>query len=525
MAAVEAAKYGLKVTLVDKGKFSRSGSTPVAASAFSSPRGAGDSEELFFADILRVGEDLCDQNLAAVCVEESLGMCQKLESLGVPLEKTPDGNLHISRAMGHSLPREVHFGFEISDPLAVLRREAAQRGVRIIDFVMITEILTANGRAVGAIGLDRQGNVLRFLARAVIIGAGSATALYPRSSAIFNTTGDAVALGLNAGTTVVDLEFVELTLVPVLDGTVLTTGGIGTMVRTGAAYLNNRGERFMEKIDPVKKEAAPRYQVVRALYQEIKEGRGPVICDLSSVPPEVAQGPSMGNIVLIHKRAAAGLGATRQQFEWGIAIHRLLGGNRINADASTSVPGLYAIGESAGGVHGAGRLAGMAVLDCLVFGTRAGRAACQFAAETDPPGPDQAMPTELSQPGRTSVRPGMSADDLIAQVQDTMGEYVSVVRDGAGLTTAVGKLEEILATSADVVSDNPWRPFEARNLALNAYLISRAALTRCESRGGHVREDFPARDDANWLKHIGFTRRDGAIKMDYVPVRGKDGRP
>lgn len=515
MAAVEAAKYGLRVTLVDKGRFSRSGSTPVAATGVSMPLAEGDSPELHFKDVLRVGEDLCDRPAALACVEDAIDVLRQMEEIGVPIRKTRDGSYYqVTQAMGHSMPRNVRFDFERGDPMLILRREAAHRGVTIVDFVMIAQILTSGGRAIGALGLDRKGNWIRFLSRAVILGAGSATALYPHSSSSLQTTGDAVALALDAGARVIDMEFVELTLVPVVDGVTMSTGGIGVMVSVGAAYLNNRGERFMEKIDPVKKEAAPRYKVVRAVYKEIQEGRGPVICDLSDVPTEVVKNQGTGNLALMHKRHAAGLGTLKKQFEWGIAIHRLLGGSRIDAVGATDVPGLYAIGESAGGVHGAARLAGQAVLDCLVFGMRAGRAACKFAAEAEiPRNGDYGIPSE-------PAAGAMQAEELVDQVRAIMGSYVSVVRNAEGLRTAVRRLEDLVASGASPVSDNPWRPWEARNLALNALLIARAALAREESRGGHFREDFPVRDDARWVRHIGFSRQDGEIKMELVDVQG-----
>ncbi|MDP2645153.1 MAG: FAD-dependent oxidoreductase [Desulfobacterales bacterium] len=523
MAAFEAAKYGLDVTLVDKGRFSRSGSTPVAASAFSVPLSAGDGQKEQLKDMLRVGENLCDQDLAGACVADSFRILEELDQMGVPLQKDSQGKPYVTQAMGHSMPRNVHFDYDISDPMRILRRQCLHRGVHVHEFVMIIRILTADGRAVGALGLDRQGNLIQFLSRAVILGAGSATALYPHASASLQTTGDAVALALEAGAQVVDMEFVELTLVPKVKGQVVSTGGIGTMVRSGASYLNNRGERFMEKIDPVKKEAAPRYKVVRAVYREISEGRGPVICDFSKVPTRVIDGAGKGNIFLNHKREALGLGTGISQFEWAIAIHRLLGGSRITAEGATDVPGLFAAGESAGGVHGAARLAGHAVLDCFVFGSRAGRSACKFAVHEKPPA-SAGPPADRSAigTGRRKAASGanLEAEILIEKIQDIMVTHVSVVRNARSLETAVKKIEALLSMETEkIVSDHPWKPWEARNLLVNAYLVSRAALTREESRGGHFREDYPEHDDKKWLKHIGFFKKDGTIEMVFSPVR------
>ncbi len=523
-AAVEAAKYGVTVTLMDKGRFGRSGSTPVSASAFSAPLGLGgkpDSPEQHLQDVLRVSEGLCDIPLVKACIGDAPQILSFLEDIGVPLQKDAAGNYHQSRAMGHSVPRNITFDYQISDPMTVLRREAAHRGVFILDGVMATKLLRQGGGVSGVIGLSSTGEMVVVKAKAVILAAGSATMLYPYRSAIFPTTGDAVALAAEAGAELVDLEFAELTLIPVVNGVAVSTGGIGTMVRSGARYLNRLGERFMEKWDPVHLEAAPRYKVVRALYEEISQGRGPVTCNLEQVEQNVLDGPGHGNLALVHKRRAAGIGTVHSSFAWGIAIHRLLGGCSTDETTATTVKGLFAAGESAGGVHGAARLAGQAVLEFLTMGARAGKHAARLARQVSQAEPDREAIQQEEQRWQQIAenRGGVSPRKVIQEVQEIMGSYVSVSREGKGLQTAVQRLEEIVHEDVPRIGGKKLREaMEAANLSKTGWLVARAALERRESRGSHWRADYPERDDSQWLTHIAFRREGEGMAMATRPV-------
>jgi succinate dehydrogenase/fumarate reductase flavoprotein subunit len=280
----------------------------------------------------------------------------------------------------------------------------------------------------------------------------------------------------------------------------------------------------MEKWDPVHLEAAPRYKVVRALYEEISQGRGPVTCNLEQVAQSILDGPDglgHGNLALVHKRQAVGIGTVRSSFEWGIAIHRLLGGCSTDETTATTVKGLFAAGESAGGVHGAARLAGQAVLEFLAMGARAGKHAARLARQVSWVEPDRkVIKHEEQQWQKISEKTGgVSPRKVIHEVQEIMGRYVSVSREGKGLQTAVHQLDEIVHEKVPRIASKKLREaMEAANLSKTGWLVARAALERRESRGSHWRADYPERDDAHWLTHIAFQREGEEMTMVTRPV-------
>ncbi len=525
-AAVEASKYGVKVVLVDKGKFGRSGSSPFATAmsvSFPNEVDRNNNWERFVDDVVQSGCGLANPALAAIMAQESVPRFHDLEAFGGRFQRLRHEQTARVRAMGQSIPRSHPIDFRIGDYPLVLRKEALRRGVKTYEGVMITRLLTnKSGAACGAMGVSSQGERYLFAAKTVVLACGSATKLYPFSSPAFRTTGDAMALGLRAGATAVDCEFTELTLTPVLNGLPLSSGGIGVMVRWGAKYLNSKGERFMERYDPVNLEAANRAKVVEAVYQEIQAGRGPVICDFREISKEkMEEKQGRENPVLAHKRRfVEALG----YFPWAIVIHRLLGGLAVDEFGQTMVGNLFAIGESAGGIHGAARVAGNAVLETQVFGARAGSQAARIAARQHrmvslPEDQIEAETQNLNRllaPSETSS----TAAHITDAVQQTMDQHVNVFRTEEGLTRAVSKLEELRKESDERLRDpNIIAALEARNLALVGEMVAKAALLRRETRGCHRRADFPWTDNEHWQKHIGIRlERDGELHLSGLPV-------
>ncbi len=480
-AAIEAAKCQDGVTLCCKGVAGRSGSSPFAG-GYAFPAEDGSETGAHLENTLRCSLGLADRGLAEVLANDAVGSVRFLEEMGVRL--TMEGGKYARRrGMGHDFNYLVLGDFSAGDHCGILRREALTRRVRFFENVQVTKVLVDGGEVAGALARTADGEDLRFHTRAVILAAGGATALYPFSSTSSTTTGDGLILAYEAGAVLVDMEFAEFTLVPVCQGRPLAVGGAGAMARN-TQYLNERGQRVLEKYDPERLERTSRNNIVRAVYEENLAGRK-VLCvgDKDSL----AEGTRPGNPAVWGKWAAAGLNPFSEPFEWGVAIHRLLGGARIDEHGKTSVPGLFCVGENAGGVHGAARLPGHALLETVAFGRRAARAASKLAACKSP---GEAFGSVRSSAGAFREQGNQLGEPLVQRIQKLMFECAGVVRSAERLERAVRELEPLRQEAAGQVRAGGGR--DALNLALTALIVSKCALRRQESRGTHVRTDYPS---------------------------------
>jgi succinate dehydrogenase/fumarate reductase flavoprotein subunit len=500
-AAIEAARGGVKVDLVDKGKVGESGSSPQCLVGFSARFNQEDSDELFFQDWLRASGYICDQNLVWEAVTRSRKAAEELEKMGGKFMKNLDGSMFLSKRAGHSAARGLMVESSSSrhtDVTRILRTEAEKRGVNFHQGIMVTGLLKKNRRVVGALGIDRKRNLTVFSANAVVLAAGGANRLYPNvadgiQEPQYRTTGDGFRLAFNAGAQVIDMEFAQFRDSP----------PAGPLY--GAKYFNSLGERFMEKYDPQGLERAPRFAMVRAVYQEIMEGRGPITWKVEQDEMEKSRVP------VGHEYA------DRHSVEITLQFQRLMGGARIDAGAGTSVAGLFAAGESAGGVHGGDRMQSNGFLDTQVFGAIAGRSAASLAGETDH---TDISPALLKEEQARLARKGGSLDpaEFIRTVQKTMWEQAGVVREKINLQTAAKKLEQLRNEEALQLSDTDiFACLEANNLALTGEMVARAALAREETRSAQMRSDFPLAD-SNWVKHVCITKQGDKIKISTLPV-------
>jgi succinate dehydrogenase/fumarate reductase flavoprotein subunit len=421
--------------------------------------------------------------------------------MGVEFMRNPDGSLFLSRRAGHSVDRGLMVkseGPEHTNIVTALRAEAEKRGVHLREGIMITRLLKKNGRVIGAAGVNRKGELSVFSAGAVVLAAGGANRLYPNvadgiEDPMYRTTGDAFSLAFYAGAPIIDMEFAQFRDSP-------PAGAI-----YGAKYLNSLGERFMEKYDPVALERAPRYAVAGAVYQEIMAGRGPIVW-------EVAEGQ------VSESRSPVGHEyASMKSVEIVLQFQRLMGGARIDEKAATSVKGLFAAGESAGGVMGGDRMQSTGFLDTQVYGAVAGRNAAAMARDTGEINIGSAQLEE--EQARLAGRGGsLEPAEFTRTVQKMMWEQVGVVRDAANLQKAIAKLEKLRKETALLLSRaDMFASLEAANLALTAEMVARAALAREETRSAQIRSDYPLPSD-KWLKHVCITNQADNIKISTIPV-------
>jgi fumarate reductase (CoM/CoB) subunit A len=546
LAVVGAMRSGVKPMIATKSTYA-SGSSSMARGGHSLALGhsdPADNPDLFFEDIQAGGEGLCNERLIDIVSTESIDRSAELDVWGLGLVKTGDGRLdQVPGGFPHRYPRMVHCNRLMGKPLmAALSGKTKSWDIEPMIHIMFVDLLMDGDTVVGAWGfLYRDGTPVVIHAKSTVIATGGAPQLHTLNDSPPIVTGDGYAMAYRAGAELIDMEFIDyqvLTAAPEkLAGYPCYSTGLLT---AGGHLLNGLGERFMEKYDPERLEKTTRALNTRAMAMEIFEGRGTeggnINIDIRHVFDAVNQGPGKSIIATMAKN---NIDLSKQFLEVGAAPHTYLGGLRIDEWGRTTLDGLYAGGEAAGGIHGANRLGGLALIDSYVFGLRSGIAAALESKTRDAPDPDSGgwqdgLADLRHRASRTGAGPSASA--WRRQVQDlvvtSLGQVRSEERLAAGLkalTAAEGAFNDV--DNSGKTKRQRWdclrRTFETRNLIAVARMLGTAALLRRETRGGHFRMDYPARDDANFLGNYVLSK-DGDIcraELRGVPGRGTIAAP
>jgi succinate dehydrogenase/fumarate reductase flavoprotein subunit len=525
-AAVAAREQGASVTMA---YFAR-GASPyiIGCNAPIGHADARDKPEIFFDDMVRGGYGLNDRRLVQVMSTGAIDAQRELSALGVPFP-VEDNRITQRHLSGNTYPRSLFIPEGTGKiVLEVLSAHAEKIGVRIVSGLKTVDFLNDGGEIAGALLWDRhERKFMAITARAVVLAMGGIGRIYSDSTYPADVGSDSYGLALKHGARLIDMEFVQFE--PVV--TVWPEGCRGmemptAMLGDGAHLRNADGERFMFRYNPEHGEKQiEKARMALCIQTEIDEGRGlpdgTVLFDATVLPPERLESYKTH----VRRLRNAGVDPLTTPPHVRPAAHSQMGGVLIDDTGWTGVPGLYAGGESAGGVHGASRLAGNGCADTLVFGALAGRGAAKGML----PARDRDWNTIIE----NSVR-AIRADDghkgaarapaLKDNVRDIMLRSAGLWRNEEGLMQGRDRLRELARIAAtDLATDGIEQAIEARELGhmlSTALMIVEASLMRTESRGAHQRRDFPKQDDANWLKHIGF-RTDGAggLLREDVPIQ------
>jgi fumarate reductase (CoM/CoB) subunit A len=542
MAAFECAEAGVPVIQVTKGR-ATSGTTTVARGGFAAAMGKDDSPELHLQDILKYGGELIDPELARVWVHDIVGVVRDLESWGAEFVRSADGALDLKQFPSHSRPRAVHhYDFTGNMMTKVLSKKL--RGDARIDKHSITtviDLIKRDGRVVGAWGVDYQnGALVIYSAQQTILCTGGGSGLFYVNDNPPQVTGDGYVLGFRAGVPLLGIEMIDFQAMCCSPRELFGFAPHPTgFINAGAVFRNQEGEEFLKRYFPETAEASTRSEVILAMAREIHAGRatptGGIFMDATKASLEVIQKmiPHVYKTCLYH-----GIDITKVPLEVAPGSHTWLGGLRIDVDGKTPVEGLFAAGETAGGIHGGNRIGGSALSSSLVFGCRAGRRAAALVkqARVDLPAvADDAIPKAerewlarlmrrdegpLQSDVRTSCRMlahtklGPIRDE--ATLKDALAEYERIEREDLPAM----RLDDKARTSDNARGQELESALAVRNLALLGRILATAALRRTESRGAHFRLDYPETDDARWRV---VTRlelgADGTLKFHTDPAK------
>jgi succinate dehydrogenase / fumarate reductase flavoprotein subunit len=535
-AAIEALEQGASVGVVCKSLLGKA-HTVMAEGGIAAAMcnvDSADGWKTHFRDTMFGGKYLNNWRMAQLHALEAPERVNELEQWGALFDRTQDGNI-LQRAFGgHTYKRLCHVGDRTGlEMIRTLQDRGVQKGFDVYMECTIVRLLKDGDRVAGALAYWReQGRFVVFKAKSVVMATGGIGKAWRITSNSWEYTGDGMALAYEAGAELLDMEFVQfhptgMVWPPGVQGLLVTEAVRGE----GGILRNKTGERFMERYDPKRMELSTRDVVARSIYTEVKEGRGTehggAFLDISHKPADYVKKklPSM-----YHQfKELADVDITAGPMEVGPTCHYMMGGIRVEAEtAQSTVPGLFAAGEAAAGLHGSNRLGGNSLSDLLVFGRRAGAAAAKHAKEVSAPTVDA---TKILDAERDALEPfqrktGENPYAIHRDLQEVMQNLVGIYRTREDVRTALGELEKFKARLANVSIEgsrmfNPgWHlSLELKSMLTISEAVARSALVREESRGAHSRIDFPE-PSAEWGKKNNIIKREGAamtLRQDTRP--------
>ena len=570
-AAIEARSHGASVGLVCKSLLGKAHTVMAEGGIAAALSNVDDRDDwkVHFADTMRGGQYLNNFRMAELHAKEAPARVRELEAWGALFDRAADGSILQRNFGGHAYPRLAHVGDRTGlEMIRTLQDYAVHQGIDDHMECAVIELLTDGERVVGAFAFDRdRGTFKVFRAKAVVLATGGVGKAYRITSNSWEYTGDGHALAYRAGAALIDMEFVQfhptgMVWPPSVAGILVTEGVRGE----GGVLRNSIGERFMfGDIPPLYRnqtadneeegwrytqgdkdarrppELLTRDHVARCIVREIKEGRGSphggVFLDIAWIKerlPNAAEHIRRKLPSMYHQfKELADIDITEEPMEVGPTTHYVMGGVRVDADSQmTDVPGLFAAGECAAGLHGANRLGGNSLSDLLVFGKRAGEYAARFAREN---AAGRIAREQLDEVSRIALEPferSVDADGaenafgIQQDLQELMQDQVGIVRNERDLRDALEGIDRLreragrVAVSGNREYNPGWHTaLDLRNLLAFSEAIARAALERRESRGAHTRLDHPDKDETFGKRTIVIRKDpDGGLAVSREPI-------
>jgi len=571
-AAIEASATGASVGLICKSLLGKAHTVMAEGGMAAAMANVDDRDswKVHFADTMRGGQYVNNWRMAELHAQEAPARVRELEAWGAVFDRTRDGKILQRNFGGHRYPRLAHVGDRTGlEMIRTLQDHGIHQGIQVYMEHTVTSLLKDGERVVGAFGYDRERGYPRlFRAGAVVLATGGIGRAYKITSNSWEYTGDGHSLAYQAGAELMDMEFVQfhptgMVWPPSVKGILVTEGVRGE----GGVLRNKDGKRFMfddipenyrnqtakdpeegwrytqgDKTANRPPELLTRDHVARCINREVKAGRGSphggVFLDIAWIKEKIPKArehiqkklPSMYHQFM----QLAGLDITVEPMEVGPTTHYVMGGVRVDGDTQmSSVPGLFAAGEVAAGLHGANRLGGNSLSDLVVFGKRAGEYAAKFAKEK---GAGKVTQDQLDAASRALFEPfdrgsggagGVEGPYKVQyDLQDMMQEKVGIVRNEADMQAALAGIETLKAraTKVGVVGNREYNPgwhtaMDLPNLLICAEAVTRCAIERKESRGGHFREDFEAKDPKfATFNNIVKKGPDGRMRLERRPI-------
>jgi succinate dehydrogenase / fumarate reductase, flavoprotein subunit len=570
-AAIEASAGGIKVGLVCKSLLGKA-HTVMAEGGVAASMGNVDDRDnwmVHFSDTMRGGQYLNNWKMAELHAKEAPDRVRELEAWGAVFDRTPDGRILQRNFGGHRYPRLAHVGDRTGlEMIRTLQDHGIHQGMEIFMEHTVVTLLKDGDRIAGAFGYDREHGRFRvFRAKAVILATGGIGRAFRITSNSWEYTGDGQALAYDIGAPLIDMEFVQfhptgMVWPPSVRGILVTEGVRGE----GGVLRNKDGKRFMfDDIPPLYKnqtadneeegwrytqgdkearrppELLTRDHVARCINREVKAGRGSphggVFLDIAWIKEKLPNAeehikrklPSM-----YHQfKQLADIDITKVPMEIGPTTHYVMGGVMVDGETQMSgVPGLFAAGECAGGLHGANRLGGNSLSDLLVFGKRAGEFAAKYAKDVKlgniSDAQVEAESKKALEPLDRKEQPGDEGPFKIQhELQDKMQELVGIVRTESEMQQALKEIDKLKVKASKTVAhgnreyNGGWHTaLDLKNLITVSEAITRAAIERKESRGAHFRDDFPNKDDAHGKFNLVIEKaQDGSMKVTKQPLK------
>jgi len=493
-----------------------------------------DSWEVHFADTMRGGQMINNWKMAELFAKEAPDRVFELERWGALFDRTPDGKI-MQRAFGaHTYRRLCHVGDRTGlELIRTLQDKSVHSGIDVYMECTITRLLKDGDRVCGAFGYWREdGRFVLFRAKTIVLASGGWGRMYKVTSNSWESTGDGVAMAYEAGAELQDAEMVQfhptgMVWPPGVRGILVTEGMRGE----GGILRNSEGERFMERYDPKKLDLSSRDVVARAINSEVLAGRGSphggAFLEINHLPASFIKQKLPSMYEQFH--ALADVDITKEAIEVAPTVHYAMGGVRVEAETgATTVPGLFAAGEVAAGLHGANRLGGNSLTDLLVFGRRAGDAAAACANALS--GPLYVDEWQVQEEKELLLRPFESGGKenpylLHEELQEVMAEHAGITRDEETLQRGLRKVLDLQerTKNIEVLGSRMFNPgwHMARDdlfMLTVAKAVIRAAIARRESRGAQFRTDYPEKSEDLGRVNFAVCKTEAGMQVQPVPI-------